>query len=190
MVFLTIIFSLPLMMNLAEGKRFHGRYCLVLLSPLFSLAAVAAVRWLSLRRIRQIFLPLLLVTLGANVWLVLTAFRYQGSCIAQGALFAPTFHNLETVYQNLKAHAGKNQPIQVQDDEYMRTAAPNYPPSIYPHQICQYVAIRELENALPSAVQTPVLTYKIVPADQVKADNPAVAYQNHGIALVVLQTGP
>src|ERR1017187_2824173 len=111
MVFLSIIFVVPLMPSLVEGRRFHGRYCIVLLAPLFSLAAVAAVRWLSLPRIRQIFLSLLLVTLGANVWLVLTVFRYQGRCIEQGALFLPSFHNLETVYQTLKVHAGKNQLI-------------------------------------------------------------------------------
>ena len=190
MVFLTIIFVVPLMTSLVEGKRFHGRYCIVLLAPLFSLAAVAAVRWLSMPRIRQIFLSLLLVTLGANVWLVLTIFRYQGRCIEQGALFLPSFHNLETVYQTLKVHAGKNQLIQVEDDEYMRATASRDRPSSYPHQICQYVAIRERENGLPSAVQAPVLTYKIVLAGQIKLDNPAVAYREHGIALVTVPAKP
>ena len=190
MFFLTIIFAVPLMTSLVEGKRFHGRYCIVLLAPLFSLAAVAAVRWLSMPRIRRVFLPLLLATLGVNVWLVLAIFRYQGKCIEQGVLFAPSFHNLETVYQSLKAYAGKNRLIQVEDDEYMRTTPPRRAPGSYPHQICQYVAIRECENALPSAIPAPVLTYKIFLADQVKLDNPAVAYCHHGIALVALPAKP
>ena len=184
--FLTIIYVVPLMTSLVEGKRFHARYCIVLLAPFFSLAAVAAVRWLSMPRVRKIFLPLLLLTLGANVWLVLGIFRYQGKCIEQGALFAPSFHNLEIVYQTLKAHAGKNRLVQVEDDEYMQVTAPRRAPSSYPDQICHYVAIRELENALPSTIQVPVLTYKIVLANQVKPEDTAVAYHDHGIALLAL----
>ena len=187
MVFLTIIFVVPLMMGLVEGKIFHGRYCIVLLAPLFSLAAVAAVRWLSTQKIRQSFLPLLLVTLGVNVWLVLAIFRYQGKCIEQGSLFVPSFHNLETVYQALKARAGTNHLIQVEEDESMRTPPPRCATGSYSY-ICQYVAIRERENTLPSAIQTPVLTFKMFLADQIKPDNPAVAYRNHGIALVALPT--
>jgi 4-amino-4-deoxy-L-arabinose transferase-like glycosyltransferase len=190
MFFLTIIYAVPLMTSLVEGKRFRVRYCMVLLAPLFSLAAVAAVR-LSRQRIRQIFLPLLLVTLCANVWLVLTAFRYQERCIEQGTLFLPSFHNLETVYQTLKTHAGKNQLIQVEDDGYLQAIAPKPGPGCYyPDQICQYVAIRERESRLLSAGQPPVSIYKIVLAGQVKLDNPAVAYREHGIALVAVPAKP
>lgn len=190
MCFLTIIFVVPLMADLMDGKRFHGRYCIALLAPLFSLAAVAAVRWLSRQRIRQIFLPLLLATLCANVWLVLTLFRYQERCIEQGSLFLPSFHNLETVYQTLKAHTGKNHLIQVEDDRYIRTVAPKEWPSSYPDQICAYVAIRERESGLLSAGQPPVSVYKIVLADQVQLDNPAVVYREHGIALVAAPANP
>ncbi len=190
MVFLTIGFVVPLMCNLVNGKVFHARYCLVEIAPLFSLAAVAVVRWLSMPRIRQIFLPPLLVTLSVNVWLVLALFRYQGKCIEQGAPFAPSFHNLENVYQALKVHAGTNQLIRVEDDEYMRTMLLRRGPNSYPHQICAYVAIRECENALPSTMQTPVLSYEIFFADQVKPDSPAVAYREHGIALVAVPAKP
>jgi hypothetical protein len=196
MVFLTVIFVAPLMTSLVEGKRFHGRYCLVLLAPLFSLAAMGAVRWLSMPRIRQIFLSLLLLTLGANVWLVLTVFRYQGKCIEQGSLFVSSFSNLETVYQSLKDHADKSQLIRVEDDEfqedeYMREMAiTSRWASSYPHHICTYVAIRERGSSLLSTSQPPVSIYKIVLADQVKPDNPAVAYREHGIALVAVPAKP
>jgi hypothetical protein len=189
--FLTIIFAVPLMTYLAGGKRFHVRYCIVLLAPLFSLAAVAVVRWLSRQRIRKIFLPLLLATLCANVWLVLTLYRCQGKCIEQGTLFLPSFHNLETVYQTLKTHAGKNHLIQVEDDEYMQATAPKPGPGyFYPDQICQYVAIRERESGLHSAGQPPVAIYKIVLAGQLQLDNTAVAYREHGIALVAVPARP
>jgi hypothetical protein len=191
MFFLTIIFAVPLMTSLAEGKYFRARYCIVLLAPLFSLAAVAAVRWLSKQRVRQIFLPLLLLTLCANVWLVLSIYRYQGRCIEQGMLFLPSFHNLEIVYQTLKTHAGKNQLIQVEDDGYIQAIPSKHEPSYYyPGQICQYVAIRERESSLLSASQPPATIYKIVPADQVTPDNPAVAYHEHGIALVAVPAKP
>lgn len=189
--FLLIIFAVPLLTYLAGGKRFHVRYCILLLAPLFSLAAVAAVRWLSRQGVRRFFLPLLVTTLCANVWLVLTIYRYQGKCIEQGALFLPSFHNLETVYQALKTHAGKNRPIQVEDDEYMQatTSMPG-PGYYYPDQICQYVDIRERESGLISSSQRPVAIYKIVLAGQIAPDNPTVAYREHGIALVAVPARP
>lgn len=195
MVFLIIGCVVPLMSSLVNGKVFHARYCLVEIAPLFSLAGVAAVRWLSRHRIRRIFLPLLLVTLGVNAWLVLTVFRYQGRCVTQGALFVPSFHNLETVYQSLKAHADKNQLIRVEDDKfqedaYMRAMAITSQASTYPRYICTYVAIRECENVLPSTMRTSVLNYEIFSADQVKPDSPDVAYREHGIALVAVPAKP
>jgi hypothetical protein len=192
MVFLIISFVVPLMSNLVNGNIFHARYCLVEIAPIFSLTAVSVVRWLSRQRIRQIFLPLLLATLGVNVWLVLTIFRFQGRCIEQGALFVPSFHNLETVYQSLKAHAHKNQPIRVeydkfQEDKYMRAMAiTSHWASSYPYQISVYVAIRECENAPPSTMPSVVLSYEMFSAEQVNLDNPAVAYRKHGLALVAV----
>lgn len=191
MIFLTIIFAVPLMTSLVEGKHFRARYCIVLLAPLFSLAAVAAVRWLSRQRVRPFFLPLLLLTLGANVCLVLSLYRYQGRCLEQGTLFLPSFHNLETVYQTLKTHAGKNQTVQVEDGGYLQAIPPKHEPSYYyPDQICQYVAIRERERKPLSASLPARSVYKIVPAGQVAPENPAVAWREHGIALVAVPAGP
>ena len=196
MVFLTIIFVAPLLTSLVEGKRFHGRYCLVLLPQLFALAGVAVVRWLSRQNIQPKFLPLLLVTLGGNVWLVLATFAYQGKCIEQGALFLPAFHNLETVYQSLKHHADKNHLVRVEDDEFQEDeyrramALTSRWASAYPFQIRTYVAIREKENNFPSAGHYPESTYKIILADQVQPGNPAIAYRGHGLALVAAPPKP
>jgi hypothetical protein len=189
-VFLTIIFVVPLMVALVQGKLFHARYCIVLLAPMFSLVAVATVRWLSVPRIRQFFLPLLLVTLGVNVWLVPAIFYFQGKCIEQGALFVPSFHKLETVYQRLKTHAGKDRPIRVEAGEYIRSLQPKDVPGRYAREICNYVAIRERENALSSNVQAHPLAFKICLADQVKPGDPAVACRERGIALVAMPADP
>jgi 4-amino-4-deoxy-L-arabinose transferase-like glycosyltransferase len=181
MVFLTIIFVMPLMVSLMEGERFHARYCIVLLAPLFSLAAAAAVRWLSIPRVRIFFLPLLLVTLGANVWLVPAMFHFQGKCIEQGPQFIPTFQKLETVYQSLKAHAGKNQSIQVNDAVYLNVTGNKLFNGA--DVIPLFVYIRENETVSQFAPTSAVI-YDLYSADKVHLNDPAVAYRKYGIALV------
>jgi hypothetical protein len=183
-LFLTIIFAVPLVFSLVGGQSFHARYCLVLLAPLFSLAAVAAVKWLATRRVRRIFFPILMVTTCANIWLVPAMYRFQGKCLEEGPLFIPSFRKLETVYQRLKAHAGKNRFIQVDDVSYLQALTPQDKVHAYASMIRTYVANREKENGLSSGPRVSSLTYDLCCADRVKPDDPAVAYRGQGIALV------
>ena len=183
-VFLLVTLSLPLLVSLLEGKRFHGRYSLVVLPSFFALAGLAAVHLFSYRRVRRAFLPVLLLTLAANVLLVLTIYRYQGRSIEQGDLFLPSFDKLETVYQALKTHAGNDRPILVDDPVYAREFASGNPAVGYRHQICDYIALRERERfgLIPPSVAP--ITYKLLPADAVPLAYPGVAYRKHGLVLV------
>jgi hypothetical protein len=190
MVFLTIVFVMPLLASLVHGQSFRGRYCLVLLAPLFSLAAMGAVRCLSWQRIRRFVMFLLVVTLVVNVWIVLAVYHFQGKCIKQGPIFAPTFEKLETVYQILKNHAGKDRPIEVEDKDYLQALLPGDKIGKYPEMISEYVAIREQENTWSGADTAHLLTYKLYRAEQVSPDDAALVYREKGIALIALPDQP
>ncbi len=188
--FLTIIFVVPLIAGLASGKPFHSRYCLVLLAPLLALSAAAATRWLAGPRPNRIFLVLLLITTCANIWLVPVMYRLQERHIEQGPLFIPSFHKLETVYQNLKVHAGKNRLIRVNDAAYLQALPPGDKFLHDAGMIRSFVAVREKENAPGRSVSNGVAIYNLCRADQVRADDPAVAYRQQGIALVEQPAAP
>lgn len=184
LTYLVLTLSLPLLVSLLEGKRFHGRYSLVVLPAFFALAGGSAVHLLSYRRLGRIIRSLLILTVSANALLVLTIYRYQGRSIEQGDLFLPSFDNLESVYQALKTHAGNERPIRVYEPAYARESASGNPTVGYRHQICDYVALRERERFDDLSPQVPVLTFKLVRAESVAPDEPGVAYRKHGLALV------
>ncbi|MGD0253891.1 MAG: hypothetical protein ABSC01_14490, partial [Verrucomicrobiota bacterium] len=188
--FLTIIFVVPLISSLASGKPFHSRYCLVLLAPLLALSATAATRWLTGPRPNRIFLALLVITTCANIWFVPAMYRLQERRIEHGPLFIPSFHKLEMVYQSLKAHAGKNRLIQVNDAAYLQALPPGDKFLHDADMIRSFVVVREKENAPLQSVATGVAIYNLCRADQVRADDPAVAYREHGIALVAQPATP
>jgi hypothetical protein len=183
-IFLTIIFAVPLLCALVSGKPFHTRYCLVLLAPQIALAAMAAAKWLTVPRAGRIFLLVSVVTTLANIWLVLAMFWVQGRHIEEGPWFVPSFRKLETVYQDLKAHAGTNRFVRVEVAAYRRALPPEDKYLRQAELIYDYVAVREAENRLPAETRTPPLIYKLALADQVKPGDPAVAYRKFGIALV------
>jgi hypothetical protein len=188
--FLTIIFVVPLISGLASGKPFHTRYCLVFLAPLLALSAAAATRWLTGPRTNRIFLALLVITTCANIWFVPATYWSQKKLIEQGPLFIPSFHKLEMVYQSLKAHAGKNRLIRVNDDTYLRALPPGDKFLHDADMICTFVTVRENENSPRQSVSNSVAIYNLCRADQVRADDPAVAYREHGIALVAQPATP
>lgn len=188
--FLTIIFVVPLISGLAGGKPFHSRYCLVLLAPLLALSGVAATRWLTGPRANRIFLALLVITTCANIWFLPATYRHQEKRIERGPLFIPSFHKLEAVYQSLKVHAGKNRLIRVEDAAYLRALPPGDKFLHDADMICTYVAVRENENSPRQSPSNSAAIYNICRADRVRADDPAVAYRDHGIALVAQPAAP
>jgi hypothetical protein len=96
----------------------------------------------------------------------------------------PGFHKLETIYQHLKNHSGKNVPVAVDDaayaqslpasDEFLRDAL----------LVRQFVTVREKEMAVSPDKKTAPVIYKLCRSAEVKPDSPAVAFYGNGIALV------
>ena len=65
-----------------------------------------------------------------------------------------------------EAHAGKNRLIRVEDDDYMRTMPSNASPVLIPTRFVNMLpSVNVRTPRFSAAIQTPVLTYKIFPAE-------------------------
>ena len=182
-VFLTIIFTLPLLANLVTGKVFQARYCLVLLPPLFALAGAGITHWLANPRLRRLALFIILASTCATAWFTPAMFRFQKTSIREGSWFVPGFAKLEAVYQHLKAHAGRDRPVQVEDADYLQALPREEQFLRQAALIRQYVAIREKQTTLFPNTQVSAAIYQLRFADKVRPQDPAVAYYGNGIAL-------
>jgi len=185
-LFLGILIVVPLFCALVSRQTFHARYSIILLPPLLSLAGFAVVKWLAQPRISKFFLAAIIIMTCGNVWFMPAMYHHQSVRIKQGEIFYSSFRNLEIVYQQLKTHAGNNHSIQVDDSAYMHSLSPD--DKFHPDAklIRRYVAIREKEVGAISNNQTASVTYTLCAADQVGQGDAAIAYQDHGIALVAL----
>jgi hypothetical protein len=182
-VFLCVLFFVPLVLATISGKPFHTRYCVVLLPLLFPLIAPGVIRWLNRRTaIGRVFLVSLVITCFANVWLVAAMSRAQGKRIEQADFFIPSFRQLETVYQRLKTHAGTNSAIEVSTTAFVSNLIPAEKELHDAVLIRRYIAIRERENE--SRSDGVMRNYELRRAKDSDASDPAVAYRAHGIALV------
>ena len=182
-MFLAILFLVPLMVALAGGKAFHTRYCIVLLPAMLPLAAVAALHWLDCKRVGRNFRLMLVLTCLANVWLMPAMYHYQGMQIEKGPVLIPSFRKLETIYQSLKTHAGANSVVQVDVMPYFRNQA--IPPDVRHDAavIWLFVQVREKESQIKTGT-LPHVAYRLFPEAAVRTNDPMLAYRGNGIALV------
>ena len=185
-LFLAILLVVPLGFAVASGKSFHSRHCLVLIPALLCLVGGAAARWLSDPRLGRYFAVALAVTTCANVWFMPAMYRYQGRRITQAEVLVPSFRQLETVYQQLKQHAGVGRGVVVSDAAYLAALTPGDLARKDAELISRYVVVREKEAALLSGPPPAQVIYTLHRADQAPADAPATAtaYRAHGIALI------
>jgi hypothetical protein len=188
-LFLAILFVVPLIFALVSRKAFHTRYGIVLLPVMLPLAAVAIVRWLAAPRIAPAFRTAVVATCVANVWLVLSMYYQQGRQITSGPHFIPSYRKLETIYQSLKARAPVNDLVQVDAADFLQDLAV---PEHVRHDailLSAYVWVREKQCGvnLNSARCAP---YRLCREAQVKPGDPSLVYHGNGIALVSSPAAP
>jgi 4-amino-4-deoxy-L-arabinose transferase-like glycosyltransferase len=185
-VFLFLIFALPVLFSLLGGKAFHARYCLVFITPLFGLVGATAARWLMTSPSKKLFRLMLGIVTVANLWIIIGTDIYQKNNIERGPVFIPSFRKLETVYQDMKNHSGQNTPIAVDDvaygqslpatDEFLRDAL----------LVGRFVNVREKEHVAPPDKKITPVIYKLCRSDEIRPDDPAIAFYGNGIALVAV----
>ena len=189
-LFLAIITMVPLFCAAASGKNFRSHYAIVLFAPILTLAGWAAASLTASPRSGRWFgLALAIVTCG-NVWFMPAMFRYQGARIDKGAVFIPSFRNLETVYQRLKAHAGPGRGVKVDDAVLWWEMHGREDVLSDALLISRYVAIREKESAMVSGTNAAAETYTLRRAAQTDAQSSGIAYLAHGIALIAAPSSP
>lgn len=187
-LFLAIMVIVPLGLALASRKPFHTRYNLAILAPMFALAGAGAAVWLEngaaarKRRFRWLFLGSAIVTLCTNVWIIPSMYAYQGRKIDRAEAFLPSWRKLQQVYYALKAEAGPDHGVVVDDAAFIAEAPLGTAVARNAALIRRYVAVREKEDLIRSGQAKPVVRFRLCAAQQ-QAGVPA-AYHGHGLALV------
>lgn len=181
--FLFLLLVVPLACALLRGGPFHARYGLLLLPPMLPLAGRATVRWLASPRWRGPFALLLGTTLCVNAWFMPALYWHQGRRIARGDFFVPSFRKLETVYRQLKIHAG-GQKCVIDDRAYLESLSPAEKNQADAKHIRYYVAVREKECGRAHAQQGATVTYRLCRSHNIAPGDPRVAFAGNGVALI------
>jgi hypothetical protein len=172
--------------SLISGRQFHARYCLVVLPLIFVLAGCGAAKCLEPVRLKKLFLPVLMITMVADIWFTLAICRFEGERIANGAAFVPSCAKMESVYQQLKARAPGW--IEVRDNEYLAAYPPSGKNYVYRHVrlMSDYVRARQMELLATGTTFQQINIFDIHAASLVNSNDPAVAFYGNGIALVAV----
>jgi hypothetical protein len=185
---LSVIFLMLayLAFNLVAGKPFHARYCLLVLPLLFTLAGCGAAQCLRSPWLKKIFLPLMLVTVAADLWFMPVICRFEGDRIANGPVFVPSRAKMEFVYQQLKARAPGR--VDVDDKDYLAAIPPGEKNNIYRHArlIRRYIDSREVELLAAGKTFSQTNVFELRTASAVSTNDPAIAFYGNGIALVAM----
>ena len=198
-IFLAIVIVVPLLCVFFSRQTYRIHYSIIWLAPLLSLVSYALMKWLASPRVGKVFLVAVILMTCGNIWFMPAMFHYQGVCIDHGEYFLGSFHNLETVYQKLKAHAG-NRCIAVDNTNYkLAITDPAYLPTLTipakrrateGRYLAEYVDTREKEFTALHGIKTAPITYVLYRADQVPEGVSGIAYQGKGIALVARDPSP
>jgi hypothetical protein len=198
LVFLGTVLLVPLCLSMLSGKPFHTRYCLALMGPLFALAGAAVDKWLEPLGFRaagskpppsrpiiwsRLFAGCLALTICGNIYLVPAMYAHEGNRIAQGREFIPSWNKLEEVYQLLKARAGPEHGVQVNDTSYGQDRSLKEQTRGDAALIRRYVRVREKERFMASGQRLPPITFYLEKPDPLKKGDPGVVYPCQGLAL-------
>lgn len=184
LVHVLVLLLTYLAFGLVAGKPFHARYCLLVCPLIFTLAGAGAAQCLQIPRLKKLFLPLLVVTIGADLWFMPVICRFEGDRIANGAVFVPSCAKMEEVYRQLQAHAAGW--IEVRDADYLAAIAPGEKNNIYRHAglISHYIRSRELQSLAAGKTFSETNFFDLRAVAGIDTNAPEVAYHGNGIALV------
>ena len=190
LLFLVILTVVPLLCAAASGKNFRSHYAIVLFGPLLSLAGWAASTFISGSGSGRWFRVALVILTCGNIWFMPAMFRYQSGRIDRGEVFVFSFRKSESIYQQLKAYAGSQRPVIVDDQALAKELYGRDDALSDAKLIGRYVATREVESAMLGGEKGPPMIFTLRRADQADAGAPEVAYRAHGIALVAAPPAP
>jgi hypothetical protein len=180
LVFVGVLLVLPLLLFTVSLSNFNSRYLIVQYPLLFLLPAVFMVRGLNFSRWRHPARALTVLTVAFNIVLSLAYYHYQGQRIARADHFLPSFRKMESVRRLLKADAGPNCRIRIEDrfveNKNSKTSAGDV------IDLVEYVRVCEQVDPLPARSQC-LKTYRVRdPADAPYAGE-RIIYAGNGIVI-------
>ncbi len=180
-IFVGSLLILPLVLFVSSFSNFNSRYLIVQFPLLFLLPAVFMVRGLDGSAWRYPLRTLLLLTIGFNIVFNLAYFNYQGTRIATADYFVPTFRRMELIHQRLKADAGANYRVRIDNASFVKTMTKKYTEGV--KDLAEYIDLRE--RCDPLAWHAPqVKTYYVRAATDPADANQRVVCAANGIAIV------
>jgi 4-amino-4-deoxy-L-arabinose transferase-like glycosyltransferase len=187
-VFIGLLLILPLLLFVSSFSNFNSRYLIGQFPLLFLLPAMFIVRGLSgpdtqCRGWRKPVRAMIVLTIVFNVIFSLAYFRYQHERLARADYFLPSFRKMESVRCQLKADAGPDCRIRIDDAPFLKSM-----PTKYTEEgiisLADYIGLREQYDPLVSRTQK-VKTYQVrAAADKVDTNERAV-YATNGVVFVL-----
>jgi hypothetical protein len=107
--------------------------------------------------------------------------HYQGVLLQKADYFLPSFRKMESVRRQLKADAGANQRIHLDDSAFPRTGPRGYVDGI--GYLARYIDIRDRYDPLTASAQQ-VKTYRALPAKDALAASERIVYKTNGVVFV------
>jgi 4-amino-4-deoxy-L-arabinose transferase-like glycosyltransferase len=182
-VFVGSLLILPLALFIFSFSNFNSRYLIVQFPLLFLLPAVFMVRGLDGGRWRGLLRALMLLTIGFNIVFNLAYFNYQSVRIATADYFLPTFRKMESIHQRLKADAGANYRVRIDDASFIKTTARQYAEGVM--ELAEYIDLRERHDPLASHLQR-VKTYHVRGTGEISKANERIVWATNGVAFVAM----
>jgi hypothetical protein len=180
-VFVGSLLVLPLVLFVSSFSNFSSRYLIVQFPLLFLLPAMFMVRGLDSGRWRGPLRAAMLLMVGFNILFSLEYFNYQGVHIASADYFVPTFRKMESVRQRLKADAGANYRVRIDDASFLKSTTNKYTEGVM--DLAEYVDLRERYD--PLSLHAPqVKTYHVRAATDPVETNQRVVCATNGVAFV------
>lgn len=176
LMFLLILFLVPLTCGLWGGLSFRPRYCLLVLGPLAALFGAGAVHWLERPAWRIPVAAGLAVVLLWNGWFMVAIYRYQERHLAEAPRFLGSFPRLEEIYRSLRRAVGQGGRIEVDKSGYRAAGGAETRGTADVDLIPRYVALREKERAALG----PVRAFAVRPAREAEA---GASWSGNGVVI-------
>jgi hypothetical protein len=181
--FIALLLVLPLLLFLVSFYNYSSRYMIVGFPLLFLLPALFMVREQHADGWRRFARGMIILTIAFSAIFSLAHSHYQGILLRSADSFLPSFRKMESVRRQLKADAGADRRIRLDDTAFPKTG----PRGSYVDSmgcLAKYIDLRERYD-FPTASTQQVRIYRALPSKDNLAANERVAYATNGVVFVV-----
>jgi hypothetical protein len=180
--FIALLLVLPLLLFLVSFYNYSSRYMIVGFPLLFLPPALFMVREQHAGGWRRLVRVMIILTIAFGAIFSLANSHYQGVLLQKADYFLPSFRKMESVRRQLKADAGADRRIRLDDTAFPKTGPRGYVDGV--GYLASYIDICERYNPRAAPTQQ-VMTYRALPSKDALAANERVAYETNGVVFVM-----